>query len=106
MINKEPFVKIMNSIRDYYDELHIEMDRLNVVFEDNYLVKIVDDVLDALIDDIKPEIGGEPCICYFAWGLDFGRDDMAVDCVKINGQRHSLTTAEELYDLITMLKDR
>lgn len=105
MINKESFVKIMNAIRDYYDELHIEMDRLNVVFEDNYLTRVVDDVVDALIDDMEPEIDGEPWICYFAWGLDFGRHDMAKSCIISDGGKCSLQTAEELYDFLIMLQN-
>ena len=47
MISKDSFVKIMNSLRDYNDELCKDMERLGVVF-DNHLTAVICNVLNAI----------------------------------------------------------
>jgi hypothetical protein len=110
MISKNSFVKIMNALRDYWDELSADMDRLGVVFENNHLTRIFDKTMDALCEDLEgdlpvdPEAG--PWCCYFAFELDWGRRDMAMDCVEIDGVKYALRTPEQLYDLLVLLNER
>lgn len=109
MIAKDPFIKVMNGLRDYWDELGKDMDRLGVVFEDNHLTKVFDNTLDALRDDLEADFeeseGGSWCY-YFAFELDWGRREMAKNCVEIDGVKYALTTASQLYDLLMMLNER
>lgn len=110
MISKDSFVKIMNGLRDYWDELGEDMDRLGVVFENNHLTKVFDNTIDALCEDLEegldidPKVG--PWCYYFAFDLDWGRRDMAKDCVEIDKVRYALQTPEQLYDLLMLLNKR
>lgn len=107
MISKNSFVKIMNGLRDYCDELGEDMDRLGVVYENNHLTKVFDNTLDALCEDAEAGLEKDPDIeywCYyFAFELDWGRRDMIVE---IDGVRYDLETAEQLYDLLMLLHER
>ena len=109
MISKDSFVKIMNSLRDYNDELCKDMKRLGVVF-DNYLTTVICNVLNAISEDLESNLdtdGYTDTWCnYYAFELDFGRDKMAIDCVDIGDTTYSLQTAEQLYDLITLLNEK
>lgn len=108
MISRDSFVKIMDGLRDYWDELGKDMDRLGVVFDDNHLTRVFNNTLDALCEDIKDgfEISSDMSWCYyFVFELDWGREEMAENCVDINGVKYSLKTAEELYDFLMMLKE-
>ena len=110
MISKDSFIKIMDGLRDYWDELGKDMCRLGVVFEDNHLTKVFDITLDALSNDV--EIGLEidhdtgPWCYYFAFELDWGRRSMAKDCVEIDGMKYALETAGQLYDLLELLREK
>ena len=110
MISKNAFVKIMNGLRDYWDELGEDMDRLGVVFENNHLTRVFDNTLDALCEDLEdgleidPDTG--PWCYYYAFELDWGRREMAKDCVEIDGIKHALETTEQLYDLLMLLHER
>lgn len=109
MICRDSFVQIMDGLRDYWDEIGYDMDRLGVVFEDNHLTRIVDTTLDALCADVEADLDtGEagPWCWYFVMELDWGRREMAKNCVEIDGERYSLENAWELYDLLVMLKER
>jgi hypothetical protein len=109
-ISKSAFVKIMNSLRDYWDELDKDMERFGVVYEDNHLTRVFDGILDALCDDLEPEFNEsdryDPWCYYFAFELDWGRRDMAKNCVKIDGVEYSLQTPEQLYDLLMKERDK
>ena len=109
MISKNSFVKIMDGLRDYWDELGKDMDRLGVVFEDNHLTKVFDNTMDALYDDLEADLeyggDGTPWCYYFAFELDWGRNKNAVDCVTIGNSKFSLQTAEQLYDLLMLLNN-
>ena len=109
MISKDSFVKIMNSLRDYNDELCKDMKRLGVVF-DNYLTTVICNVLNAISEDLESNLDTDEYTdtwCnYYAFELDFGRDKMAIDCVDIGDTTYSLQTAEQLYDLITLLNEK
>lgn len=110
MISKHAFVKIMNTLRDYWDELSVDMDRLGVVFEDNHLTRVFDKTMDALCEDLEGDLpvdlGVDPWCYYFAFELDWGRRDMAKDCAEIDGVKYSLQTPEQLYDLLMLLNER
>ena len=110
MISKNSFVKIMNTLRDYWDELGKDMDRLGVVFEDNHLTRVCDNILDAICADVEDGLYVDPMsgpwCSYFAFELDWGRHEMAKDCVEIGGVDYALETAGQLYDLIMLLHEK
>ena len=90
MISKDSFIKIMDGLRDYWDELGKDMDRLGVVYENNHLTKVFDNTLDALCDDLEADFDDDaidPWCYYFAFELDWGRREMAKNCVEI-GRAH------------------
>lgn len=107
MISKNSFIKIMDGLRDYWDELGKDMDRLGVVYENNHLTKIFDNTLDALCDDLEADFEVDeagPWCYYFAFELDWGRREMAKNCVEIDGVKYALETAGQLYDLLELLR--
>lgn len=110
MICKDSFIKIMDSLRDYWDELGKDMDRLGVVFEDNHLTRVFDHTMDALCDDLEPgwrdETHEDPWIYYFAFELDWGRAERAKNSVRIDDVVYPLYNAGQLYDCIMMLNER
>ena len=109
MISRDSFIKIMDGLRDYWDELGKDMDRLGVVFENNHLTKILDNTLDALCEDVEADFADDeigPWCYYFAFELDWGRRDMAKNCVKIDGIKYALETAGQLYDLLELLREK
>ena len=65
MISKDSFVKIMNSLRDYNDELCKDMKKLRVVF-DNHLTAVICNVLNAISDDLESNLGSN--IIYYQRG--------------------------------------
>lgn len=109
MMKKNSFVKIMNTLRDYWDELGKDMDRLGVVFEDNHLTRVFDKTMEALCEDVEDNLDtGDvgPWCWYFAFDLDWGRRDMAKGCVQIDGIKYDLETPGQLYDLLVFLNER
>ena len=70
MICKDSFVKIMDSLQDYWGELGKDMDRLGVVFENNHLTRVFDNIMDALCDDLEADFERDeyetPWCYYFA----------------------------------------
>lgn len=106
MISKECFVKIVDSLRDYSRELDKLMDALDTVFEDNFLVKYMDDIMDALSVECGDTFDGEPWLWYYAYGLDWGEADGSVAAVMIDNEPRPLTDAGQLYDILMELKDR
>lgn len=48
MIEKHTFVKIINGLKDYADNVSKLEDALNVVFDVNYMTRVMDNTLDAL----------------------------------------------------------
>lgn len=110
MISKDSFIKIMDGLRDYWDELGKDMNRLGVVFEDNHLTRVFDNTLDALCDDLESDLDIDddigPWCYYFAFELDWGRDKKAENCTEIDGKMYTLKTAGQLYDLLMLLNDK
>lgn len=109
MISKNSFAKIMNNLRDYWDELGKDMDRLGVVYEDNHLTRVFDKTMEALCEDVEDNLDtgdAGPWCWYFAFELDWGRRDMAKNCVEIDGKKYALQTPEQLYDLLVLLNNK
>lgn len=111
MIQKMTFVKIMDGLRDYWDKVRELEDNLGVIFEYNYLMTILDNTLDAICDEIEDSIEfpteeGAPWCLYFAYDLDWGRADKALEGAKVNDVTYPLKTAGQLYDFLMMLHER
>ena len=106
MITKDAFVGIMNAMRDYNDGLTKLEDNLGAVFEGNWMVKVIDNILNALSDELEEGVLDyldDSFIYTFAFTCDWGRDEDATH-VKINGCYYNLDSAEKLYDLLLTLR--
>ena len=103
MISKQSFCDIMETLDKYWGKLHSLEEVLNVVFEDNMLTKIFDNVINALEEDLEPDLGDdeEPILCRWLLDLDAGRDVRAKEIIE----GHPLTTAAELYDYLVWKRD-
>lgn len=110
MICRDSFVKIMDGLRDYWDELGKDMDRLGVVFESNHLTRVFDNTMDALCDDLEADlefdISDTPWCYYFAFELDWGRSERAKDSVRIYDKVYPMCSAGQLYDFLVALNER
>lgn len=111
MISKDAFVKIMDGLRNYWDELGKDMDRLGVVYENNHLTRVFDNTMDALCDDLEADLGiydhdETPWCYYFAFELDWGRSKRAKDSVKIYDTVYPMCNAGQLYDFLMVLNER
>lgn len=103
MINKESFVEIMDSLRDYSDALDIMYDKLGLNMDDNVFTKHLDNVMNALCEDVEDEIDDEfsPLLYYYAFECDWGRNEKAAYGVPMFGEdRAPITSAEELYSYL------
>lgn len=94
MITKDTFVKIMNILQDYYDSLTKFENSLDIVFENNWLINVLDGVLNALFNELEAGNNGDSLIYTFAFSCDWGRD------------KDAICTTEELYDLLTEVKEK
>lgn len=106
MITKDAFANIMKALRDYNDGLTSIEDNLNTTFEDNYLVRVLDNVLNALSDELEEDVLedlDDSYIYTFAFTCDWGRDEGAKG-IKVNGMCCDLDSAENLYDLLLTLR--
>ena len=98
VINKQSFCDIMHALDNYWDNLRGLQGILDVIFEDNMLTQVFDRVVEALTDDLEPDLeyGEDPMIIRWLFEFDAGRDEKAHE--GIDG--YSLTSAEELYDYL------
>lgn len=103
MINKESFCAIIESLDKYWRDLHKIEDVFNVIFENNTLTAVFDSIIDALVDDLEPNLDSheEPLIFDWLFRYDGGRANEAKE--GIDGW--SLTTAAELYDYLVWKRD-
>lgn len=110
VINKQSFCDIMEALDAYWSNLKSLEGILNVYFEDNMLTEIYDKVIDALEEDLEPELydpdtefdmNAQPLIMRWLLEFDAGRSDSAKE--GINGV--PLTTAAELYDYLVGKRD-
>ena len=108
MIKKDSFVKIVNSLEEYCDKLWQFEEIIGNYIVEGFLIDIVDGIIDAISDDVEndSEVRKKygPWLSYYAFECDFGRNDMAKDCVEIDGVTYSIETPEQLYDLLVILK--
>lgn len=103
-MRKEAFVKIMNGLCDYWDQKQVLETQLGVNFEDNFLVRVMDDILEGICLDVEgncPDIL-DPLIYEFVFWHNWGRDGAVV--VEIDGHKYEAYTVEALYDLLLMLE--
>jgi len=109
MMKKDTFITIMDSLKNYWDGIRNLEDALGVYFEESFLVKIVDDTLNALCDEMESDLDNwdnheyEPWVYYYAFELDFGRNNKARDGVTFDGNTVPLTNAGQLYDFLIEL---
>ena len=104
MINKESFCAIMEAADKYWHDLHKIEDVLNVIFEQNALTAVFDSVIDALEEDLEPNLDDcyeEPLLYTWLFEYDAGRNEKA----KKGIDGFSLTTAAELYDYLVWKRD-
>jgi len=110
MISKQSFVEIMDTLRDYSDQLWKFENVLNVQVEDNFLIDILYKVMDALYEDVESDLimddGAEPWIYYFAFDLDWGRKEKAKTNVIVDGEPYPLLTVGHLYDFLQEVRKR
>jgi hypothetical protein len=107
MISKESFVKIMDSLRDYSDVLDIMYDKCGINMDDNAFTKMLDNTIDALVEDVEPNfdcrVQDAPWCYYYAFDCDWGRNEKAVEGAPTFGaERAPLTSASELYDYLML----
>ena len=104
MINKDSFVKIMESLRNYNDAIDILYDGLGINMDDNELTRVLDNTLDALVEDVEPDFDSKtqnmPWCYKFAFEHDWGRSN-GIGAVEVGGKSMDITTAAELYDFLT-----
>lgn len=105
MISKKAFTEIINGVQKYWDKI-IEVENVsNIQMVDSFAMDIISTITDVLSEDMgdtyNKNIG--TWLEYYAWELDFGRDEMAKECVEIDKQKYDLTTPEELYDILILL---
>ena len=98
VITKNAFCDIMDALDKYWVNLRALEDVLNVYFDSGMLADIFDKVVEALEDEMEPNLGPHEELLISRWLIEFdaGRDEKAKEGVD----GHSLTTAEELYDYL------
>ena len=103
-MKKDTFIKIMDAIMEYWDKVQLLENVFGCYFEDNFLMKIMDGVLDAVYDEMEGNCPDtwEPLIFDFAFNHNWGRDDALV--VWIGEKEYAASTAGELYDLMLLMQ--
>lgn len=110
MINKDSFVKIMDTLRDYDDAIDVIYSELGISMDDNAFTRVLDRTLDALFDDVESNFYSDerdlPWCYYYAFELDWGRAANAETATEIDGVAVPLTNAGQLYDLLVDLQNK
>lgn len=103
-MKKDTFIKIMDALMEYWDKVQLLENVFGCYFEDNFLMKIMDGVLDAVYDEMEGNCPDtlEPLVFDFAFNHNWGRDDALV--VWIGKKEYAASTAGELYDLILLMQ--
>ena len=79
-----------------------EMAFFNVIpYNENQLKRVLFDPEENIEKDDKTGTW----VLYYAFELDFGRVDYAVDAVKVDSVVYPLTNAEELYDFLKIMNN-
>ena len=106
MMNKKSFVTIIDGVRDYWDSMLKLESALNIQIDENFMTKIIDNVLNAVSDDMEEnDDTHESWVSYYAFELDFGRAEYADKAVTVDGIVYPLTTAKELYDFLKIMNN-
>lgn len=97
----------MNNIRDYWDSIVKLESALNIKINENFMTKIVDNILNAVSEDMENNNDThDSWVLYYAFELDFGRAEYADKAVTVDGKVYPLTTAKELYDFLRGMKEK
>ena len=105
-MNENSFITIMNNIRDYWDSIVKLESALNIKINENFMTKIVDNILNAVSEDMEENNDThDSCVLYYAFELDFGRAENADKAVTVDGIVYPLTTAKELYDFLKIMNN-
>ena len=105
MITKKSFCDIVNALDSYWTNLRALEDIFNVDFERGMMVDIIDQVVDALEEELEPQfhdpelyfnIDEDPMIMRWLTGLE---SDRTVD-------GHHLASAEDLYDYLVAKREK
>ena len=106
MMNKKSFVTIIDGISDYWDSMLKLESALNIQIDENFMTKIIDNVLNAVSEDMEENNDThESWVSYYAFELDFGRAEYADKAVTVDGIVYPLTTAKELYDFLKIMNN-
>ena len=106
MMNKKSFVTIIDGVRDYWDSMLKLESALNIQIDENFMTKIIDNVLNAVSEDMENnDDTHESWVSYYAFELDFGRAENADKAVTVDGKVYPLTTAKELYDFLKIMNN-
>ena len=108
MITKDTFIKMVDTLRDYWDAFGAFQDTLNVYMEHNFMTDIFDSMMRALSDEVELDVDEDigPMLYYFACECDWGRNEKAVEGRPAFGvENMPLTSAAELYDYIMLNND-
>lgn len=103
MINRDSFVKIMDSLQDYWNKLGELQDLLDISIERNFMTDVFDNIMDALSDDVEDEENDElgPWLYHFAFEMDWGQGDNVIETPE--GDRY-IEDAGDLYDYLLEVK--
>ena len=105
-MNENSFITIMNNVRDYWDSIVKLESALNIKINENFMTKIVDNILNAVSEDMENnDDTHESWVLYYAFELDFGRAKNADKAVTVDGIVYPLTTAKELYDFLKIMNN-
>ena len=105
-MNENSFITIMNNIRDYWDSIVKLESALNIKINENFMTKIVDNILNAVSEDMENnDDTHDSWVLYYAFELDFGRAEYADKAVTVDGIVYPLTTAKESYDFLKIMNN-
>lgn len=103
MINKQSFCEIINGLDEYQNSMRNLENILNVYFDENMMTEIFDTVVDALEEDLEPNLGIGEDLTIYRWFFEMNAGQNEAAKIGIDG--HPLTSAEELYDYLIWKRD-
>lgn len=110
VITRKSFCNIMDALDSYWVHMNALEDVLNVCFEKGMMADIIDNIIDALEEELEPQffdpemnfdIDEEPLIMRWLIEFDAGRSEKAQEGVD----GHPLRSADELYDYLVAKRD-
>lgn len=108
MLTKKQFIQAIEQLQEMKDISHKISDALQLLetdFNGFFLGKVEDYYVQLLIDAMELKCYKDDTvsdiISYFIYELDFGKKDMAKNCITLkNNKKISLQTSEQLYNYI------